>query len=486
MGTGSGFPLNELGEPQDTAIFNCSMDEDQFVEVWVQDRVGNTERCTTLVLVYDTAGVCPIIPPPPPPSPVTVCARTFGNNQVIQNVTFSSSWTIPGNATSSSQLPVKPGGCAELSTLPPTTSFTLGAAKDVFPLNGVTTYDLVLISKHILDIQPLDASWKIAAADANRSGSVTTFDIVELRKLILGLTVKLPNNTPSWRLFVDTCTASGSPFSGMCPAEYILPVLPLAAYPSQITFKGLKVGDVNGSGTPTDTLQSIAEARGFPVSLELPDLTMQAGELLEIPIRISEGGNWEGIQFSLQFDPGLLELESVCGNETLVLKPENWAIPQPGVLNLSWSEGTPVTILPGDAFMRLKVRAHSNGKLSEIIKLPENAQISPEAYDTEGVSHRLQLVFSQEISSTEQNKVQIFSPMPNPTTGITRLPLRLMTPEMVSLELADLSGKVIVNQSYNLDAGAHMLDIPATIPSGVYVWRVIAGSVSKSGKLVRL
>ncbi|MBK7937144.1 MAG: hypothetical protein IPJ82_08605 [Lewinellaceae bacterium] len=73
--------------------------------------------------------------------------------------------------------------------------------KDDNPLNGVSTYDLVLISKHILGLEPLNSPYKMIAADANKSNSITTFDIVEIRKLILGIYNELPNNT-SWR-FVD-------------------------------------------------------------------------------------------------------------------------------------------------------------------------------------------------------------------------------------------------------------------------------------------
>ena len=43
--------------------------------------------------------------------------------------------------------------------------------KDDNFLNGVTTYDLVLISKHNLGIEPLDSPYKMVAADANKSGS---------------------------------------------------------------------------------------------------------------------------------------------------------------------------------------------------------------------------------------------------------------------------------------------------------------------------
>jgi hypothetical protein len=82
-----------------------------------------------------------------------------------------------------------------------TATFTIEPEKDDNPLNGVTTYDLVLISKHILGLEPLNSPYKMIAADANKSGSITTFDIVEIRKLILGIYTELPNNT-SWR-FVD-------------------------------------------------------------------------------------------------------------------------------------------------------------------------------------------------------------------------------------------------------------------------------------------
>src|SRR5690606_38908605 len=66
-------------------------------------------------------------------------------------------------------------------------NYSILPVKDDNPLNGVTTFDLVLISKHILGSEPLNSPYKMIAADANKSGSITTFDIVEFRKLILGI-----------------------------------------------------------------------------------------------------------------------------------------------------------------------------------------------------------------------------------------------------------------------------------------------------------
>ena len=46
-------------------------------------------------------------------------------------------------------------------------------------LNGVSTFDLVLISKHILGVQPLDTPYKMIAADVNNSKSITTLDLIQ-------------------------------------------------------------------------------------------------------------------------------------------------------------------------------------------------------------------------------------------------------------------------------------------------------------------
>ncbi len=62
--------------------------------------------------------------------------------------------------------------------------YTIIPKKNDNPLNGLTTYDLVLISKHILGIEALKCYWQRLAADVNCSGSISTFDIVVARTVI--------------------------------------------------------------------------------------------------------------------------------------------------------------------------------------------------------------------------------------------------------------------------------------------------------------
>jgi len=93
----------------------------------------------------------------------------------------------------------------------------------ISPLIGVDVGDLVLISKHVLAIEPFENPFQIIAADANNSGSVTTFDIVELRKLILGINNHLPNNS-NWRYVPDYCFEDNAFFN-----QFYDPLLPPVA-----------------------------------------------------------------------------------------------------------------------------------------------------------------------------------------------------------------------------------------------------------------
>jgi len=127
-------------------------------------------------------------------------------------------------------------------------TYTLTPARDTMPLNGVTTYDLVLISKHLLGLEALDSPWKMLAADGNRSGSLTGYDIVELRKLILGIYTNLPV-AASW-LFLSADTVfpdPTNPFKSGTVLQEFITVSNLQANFTTGNFKAVKVGDLNNS-----------------------------------------------------------------------------------------------------------------------------------------------------------------------------------------------------------------------------------------------
>jgi hypothetical protein len=168
------FPI---GQP--TAIrsqnvtFDCTELGTQCVELWAID-AGNADYCETYVIVQDNLGQLPS------PDHINVAGAlktefTEGVEEGTVYIDGTSTFSTMSYFDLSDTTVCTPGG----EFVPLAATFTIAPEKDDNPLNGVTTYDLVLISKHILGLEPLDSPYKMIAADANKSGSITTFDIVE-------------------------------------------------------------------------------------------------------------------------------------------------------------------------------------------------------------------------------------------------------------------------------------------------------------------
>lgn len=197
-------------------------------------------------------------------------------------------------------------GNFQTPTVPGCATYTLAPERDDNPLNGLTTYDLVLISKHILALEALNSPYKMIAADANKSGSITTFDIVQLRKLILGIDTALANNT-SWRFIPNSFTFPNpqNPFQSTFPETLDVPLQ--AASVSDLDFTAIKVGDVNNSAAP-----GLAGQMDDRTSEPWPlDIQWERQGDLWVGTVTALNPHFTAFQSTFQFDPEIWQLESV-------------------------------------------------------------------------------------------------------------------------------------------------------------------------------
>jgi hypothetical protein len=104
------------------------------------------------------------------------------------------------------------------------------------------------MQKHILNNPKLDSPYKQFASDVNVSNSITTFDMVSTRRIILGLDAKFAL-APSWR-FIDATI----PFPDVTKVldysihsvyKYYRPLNNNASL--KYKFIGVKTGDANNS-----------------------------------------------------------------------------------------------------------------------------------------------------------------------------------------------------------------------------------------------
>ncbi len=350
------------------------------------------------------------------------------------------------------------------------------------PLNGVSTFDLVLINKHILGLDTLESPYKLIAADANKSRSITTFDIVTLRKLILGIDTVLPNSN-AWRFIPADYTFPNplNPFSTIFP-EAATPTLPAQppAQPIAVNFTGLKVGDVNGSALPAMAGPVQERWQGeWPLSLQ--DRDFKTGEVFEVIF----SAEWEkivGAQFTISFDPKVLDLQRI---ESLAagISPNNFGVEPGGKNCFTACFENPETLYPAKparptgniVLFRAIFRATANGQLSQTLQAG-HSPTPPLAFRADGSVYKPVLNWKPiEVPSL---LVQAF---PNPfgregvwinTNGATAAWLRIY----------DSTGKRI----YETTVNQPLQNVPAQVfgQPGIYWYEVRQGERRVNGKLV--
>lgn len=341
--------------------------------------------------------------------------------------------------------------------------------KDSDPLNGVSTYDLVLISKHILGIEsfnfPLtfESPYKMIAADGNKSNEITTFDIVELRKLILGIYNDLPGNT-SWR-FIDAAFAFPNPDNPFQTSFPEVKKFEIPPFGEDGHFIALKVGDVNGTA-----IYNRPEV--FTTGIGYAAQSSAKGESgLTVPIYAREALDATAWQMVLNYDPALFRLKDVrlTGPELAGSFNNGWHEPTPGEVRVLWfdvdaqtyeyQEGEPLFFLELEA---LDQQAEFELRVDEQL-------LHAEAYELDGNPRRfmLQRGDSENVRALPERATTPAAPLwsarvyPNPNTGVFRVNVNLPESGAVSLQLSDQYGSVLHLDQLDLPAGDVQLNTAA-------------------------
>lgn len=124
-------------------------------------------------------------------------------------------------------------GTFQLLNVPNGTDYSLRFFKDDFYLNGTSTFDMVLLARMILGIDPL-TPYALWAGDVNGSGTLTTLDMILIRKVILNVDTTFPAS--SWGF--DEADAMNS--------DNLIEIPSLTASVG-VSVIGVKRGDLNNS-----------------------------------------------------------------------------------------------------------------------------------------------------------------------------------------------------------------------------------------------
>ena len=421
------------------------------LEVWVTDEAGNQDFATVLLDVQDNMNVCS--------SPDILAAGFIQTDQ--------------GNGVESVTVDVNGGLFSQVTDAQGAFSFSLESGGDYSFLpsldedadNGVTTFDIVLITRHILGLDPLDNGYQMIAADANNSQSVSTLDIVAIRKVILQMEDSFPNNT-SWRfvsadhVFADPANPWGFP--------ELINVNNMNSDTDALDFIGVKIGDINGSAQ-ANGLQPAQDRGESILYLKTDEQWIKYGQ--EVSVLIESDEILSGLQYTLEHEG--LQLQNIVSG----LWDDRHIGIHDGYITLSWNDAEDRK-LKGEALIEFVFVAEQSGSLSEYLRLSSKATAA-EAYGQDRL-FGLDLIFEGQ----EAPMNVLYQNEPNPFNKFTQIRFSLAKAGSAKVTVRDIAGNSIAVFEGTYDKGMHFIQFESSGLTGVYYYTLEVDGFTSTKRMI--
>jgi hypothetical protein len=328
-------------------------------------------------------------------------------------------------------------------------------SKDGDDDNGVSTLDLVLIQRHILNFAPFTSPYDMIAADINDTETVTGADVVQLRKMILGVITDYPDNT-SWR-FVDKAQTMD--------VENTFPFIEKRFAPesdldqSGVDFVAVKIGDINSSA-------EVLEGRS-PRHIELgfDNQPVKKGDQVAIQLYSENYTDVHGYQFTLDLDG--LQLEDVQGGD-IAMDNSHVAVLDKKTVTVSYASH-----LAQDAkeVMTLYMRATKDGNTRDMMHISSRIT-KAEAYVAtpllEGMKEGEQIkVVSIGLKERAVEEYALYQNEPNPFQDQTVIGWNMAEDGQATITVFDLSGRVLKRITGDYTRGEHTINLQRADLSGM-------------------
>jgi len=445
----SSFDLND--PTVDTLIADCDdLGETEFFMYFFVDGVF-IDSCFAILSLFDPLGVC-------------------GNGNTNGDITgriFTEEDLYVGNVevdldgSSSPMSMTGDNGRYAFMDMPYGGAYNVDPHKDVQPMNGVSTLDLIYIQRHVLGLQALDSPYKIIAADINHSETVTVADLVELRKLILGIYDTFPANE-SWRM-VDADYEFVDPYN---PLDYNFPEsYNISDFTSNmvIDFVGVKIGDVNNSAKANAQATELVEFR----TSESLDIVASKFSNTEITFGVDVIENLQGFQFTLDYDANEVTVASVEA-ATEYMGGFAYNIGEDFV-TVSWVSDKPMDDTYIDDFFTVKMSYNSASSMPLEMS---SSVTAAEAYVDFNIADVTLRTLEEEV-----DKFQLIQNKPNPWSDKTNLEFYLPQTGACTITVFDMNGRNLYNKSATFEKGLNTITLSSNEidGSGVLYYQLQAG-----------
>jgi hypothetical protein len=426
----------------------------QAIDVYVWDVWGNTEYCSTTIVFTDPTGVCGL-----PSGGISGVIHTPTPGESVSNVgvTLKTQNQVFGTYTTAVN------GAFHFPVVPSGQEYSLEADRNDNHKNGVSTLDLVRLQQHLLGRDPFNSPYQLIAADANKSDNVSALDLVEIRKLILGVFSEFPKTT-SW-VFIPGSFTFQDPYH---PWPFEQQTTFMVNNQGVVEdFTGVKIGDLNSSVTAHSNM--IVPRSNSTVTFEGTDKQVVAGEQFEVELNLGNlprqvfGGQWE-----LAFDGATLNrVEPKAPG----LSEEMWNIGESNI-RFAW---TPQEAVEPSAIVKLVMTANTSGLISEMLTIDQNF-MSAEIYDELQDIYSVVLNWKDPVQVVEAEEVQLHQNIPNPWDSETVIPFEISREGDVTVTITNALGEEMTSITQTFAAGKQQFKITNhSWPQGLYYYTLHFG-----------
>lgn len=339
---------------------------------------------------------------------------------------------------------------------------------------GITTVDMIILLRHINEIELITDPYILLAADINASGTITNLDFLLLRELLLERIEEFPGNT-SWR-FVPRdyqITDIAQPI----PDRY--QYFNLLSCQLAQDFIGIKVGDLDGSlsqsGSRTAPGQ-VASRNDLPV--ELPDIQLHAGQQAIVPITMANLSALTAVDMNLAWDTDLIEVQELIPAK---ITSDNLVLSKGQVRAIWLGLGQPKAAAE-EVLFTLVVHAKQATSIAEVLHLVEAEEVASFGFSQQLEAYPLYFHFNIEDIDWK------VTASPDPFQSQTTLNFAVPHSGKYQLEIHDVTGRLVEQQALQYDlGGSKSLTIDgANWPSGLLHYRIIGDDIRLSGRFVKL
>jgi uncharacterized protein (DUF2141 family) len=367
-------------------------------------------------------------------------------------------------------------------------------------IKGVTTFDVALVSRHVLGITPFSSPYTIIAADVDHDGDISGVDMLLMQQLILRRREALPNNN-SWRFvsknytFLDPTNPLAEPFAETANFTNL-------TTNANADFVAIKTGDVNQSATMLrDGSTGQVEVRGArqPFVLPVDDIVLEKNKTYIVPIRLPNDGKTgpsvssdkngiQALQFTLSIDKNAADITALSNGNAPDFNDNNLGFfKKEGIVTAAWFRKDKQTAANTDTLtlFNLTIKANQTARLSEIMAL-NAAYTEGVAYDASGEGMPVQLSFNRQKQAVA--KAFLLPNRPNPFNSETVLAFNLPEAGVAKLTVCDLLGKVIMTAERTFEKGINEVIFNAnhtpSVSAGIFVVRLQTASGVAEQKIV--